>query len=382
MYLYNAFINSKAKDPVMKNNKNKSEISPRESKEMQKRHLEMFKMLLDKPMSANDITINLNDLDYKVNLRSVQRDLKAFNGTNGLLSEDDPSNSRRPLWRVHSFDFSSPKELDDTGALAIVIAQKQLASAAPPQINASLKDAFERAEKLLKQTNTEASRWYQRVRVISPSHFLKPPKLNKDVYDCIRDAALRNAVVKFSYKKHSHDEAKGIVATGLGLFYRETVAYFIAFDHEGNKIKHYPISRIEEANQAISAQPQHVNEFNIDEFEKSGFLAYRYGKPFRLQAIIFYSVQREIEDAHLGDNQVVTSISKNNEFKLLEVDVPYDLNLIQWLLARAAYLKVLGPPEFKLKFDEELRLAYNNVKNEQPFVPKEKNFGGKSGGAT
>jgi predicted DNA-binding transcriptional regulator YafY len=367
----------------MKNsNPHKSETSSRESKGMQKRHMEMYKMLIDKAMSVSDITSSLNDLGYKVNIRSVQRDLKAFNGTNGLLDETDPSNNSRQLWKVHSFDFSSPSELDDTGALAMVIAQKQLALAAPPQINASLKGAFERAEKLLKRVNTEASRWYQRVRVISPSHFLKPPKLNKDVYDCIRDAALRNAVVTFSYKKHSHDEAKGIVATGLGLFYRETVAYFIAFDHEENKIKHYPISRIEEANQSISAQPQHVNEFNIDEFEKNGWLAYRYGEPFRLQAIIFYSVQREIEDAHLGDNQVVTTISKDNEFKLLEVDVPYDLNLIQWLLARAAYLKVLGPPEFKLKFDEELRLAYDNVKHEQPFVPKEKNFGGKGSGAT
>ena len=84
-------------------------------------------------------------------------------------------------------------------------------------------------------------------------------------------------------------------------------------------------------------------------------------------------MQREIEEAHLGDNQVVSSIEGENDFKILELDVPYTLNLIQWLLARAAYLKVLGPPEFKAKFEEEVKRFFN-VNSEQSKVLKNKNL--------
>jgi hypothetical protein len=62
----------------------------------------------------------------------------------------------------------------------------------------------------------------------------------------------------------------------------------------------------------------------------------------------------------------------------LEVDVPYTLDLIQWLIARAPYLKILGPPVFKAKFEEEIKRAFANIENDEPHVPKEKNFGNKN----
>jgi predicted DNA-binding transcriptional regulator YafY len=219
-----------------------------------------------------------------------------------------------------------------------------------------------------------ASKWHKRVKVVNASYCLQPPKLDNEVFECIQDAALKNMVVRFDYKKHSHDEPSKIIATGLGLFYRGAVAYFIAVNHDSKRISTYPISRIVSAGQSIAINPESPDDFDFEHFANTNYLAYCYGRPFRLSAKIFLSVQREIEDAHLGDKQVVTPIEGDSKFKLLEVDVPYTLNLIQWLLARAAYLKVLGPPDFKAKFDEELRRAFANVESEMPQVPDDRNF--------
>lgn len=135
------------------------------------------------------------------------------------------------------------------------------------------------------------------------------------------------------------------------------------------------MTRISNVTTKVYEKAQGVDAFDFDEFEKMGYLDFRFGEPFRLKAMVFDSVRREIEEAHLGNNQVTTHIFGNDSFKILEVDVPYTLNLIQWLLARAAYLKVLGPPEFKTKFEEEVKRAFFNVDNHEPTVPEDKTFG-------
>jgi predicted DNA-binding transcriptional regulator YafY len=220
-----------------------------------------------------------------------------------------------------------------------------------------------------------ASLFHKRVKAINPSHLLQPPQIDEKVLMNIREAALSNRVIKFDYKKHPHDAAKTIIATGLGLYYRGSVAYFILFDHSSKLEVRYPLSRIITAKELGSESPQGVDTFDIDKYERENSLAYTYDDPFRLTAMIFLSVQREIEDAHLGDNQLVTPIEGNENFKLLKVDVPYTLDLIQWLIARAPYLKILGPPLFKAKFEEEIRRAFANIGDVEPYVPKNKNFG-------
>ena len=119
---------------------------------------------------------------------------------------------------------------------------------------------------------------------------------------------------------------------------------------------------------------QCLKNFEIDSYIKSNAESIVYGEPFRLKAVIFDSVEREVADAHLGDNQRITPYGSDERFKLLEVDVPFTLDLIQWLLARAAYLKVLGPKEFREKFEEEIRRMMYNVTHANPFVPKRRNF--------
>ena len=343
-------------------------------RETTKRHADMYEMLSEKSMSAKEVTEELNHRGFNISERSVQRDLNALKGFNGLIFKTVGITKRCRLWSVQTIDFTSPGKLDEAGALAIVTAQKQLELTAPSNVTASLQNAFDRANEIISQSNSRETKWHKRVRVVNPSHWLKPPILNDEDFNCIRTAVSNNEAIRFKYEKHSNDEPKQKLATALGLYYRGPVAYLIVFNHKYQTIENYPISRIKDPIISFTETAQGVDSFDFDDFVKTGFLAYRYGEPFRLQAMVFNSVRREIEEAHLGSKQTLTSLEDNDEFKLLEVDVPYTLNLIQWLLARAAYLKVLGPPEFKAKFEEEVKRAFFNVINERPNVPKEKNF--------
>jgi hypothetical protein len=336
----------------------------------------IMQILKNTSISAREITgiLAADPRIPKINVRTVQRDLERFEGSRGVTVNRE----QKPyLWQRitgESIELKKENKRRYELALAIMTAKKQLELTSPPEITTALKQVFNDAEILLNQTTETASLFHKRVKVINPSHLLQPPRLDAKVLMVLREAALFNRVIKFGYKKHSHDKAKKMIATGLGLYYRGSVAYFISFNHEYKTVVRYPVSRIVTAKETPTINPEGVNDFDIEKYEKENSLAYTYDKPFRLKAMIFLSIQREIEDAHLGENQSVTPIKGNETFKLLEVDVPYTLDLIQWLIARAPYLKILGPPAFKAKFDEEIKRAYSNVKNVEPKVPKEKNF--------
>jgi predicted DNA-binding transcriptional regulator YafY len=327
-------------------------------------------------ISAREITgiLAADPRISKVTVRTVQRNLEILDGSRGVTA----NKATAPyLWRRktgESIALTDENTRKHELALAIMTAKKQLELTAPPGITEALKEVFNDAELLLNQTNKPASLFHKRVKVINPSHLLQPPRLDEKVLMNIREAALFNRVIKFGYKKHPHDAAKVIIATGLGLYYRGSVAYFISFNHESKEVVRYPVSRIEAAIESIGIAPQGVNNFDIEQYEIENSLAYTYDKPFRLKAMIFLSIQREIEDAHLGENQSVTPIEGNETFKLLEVDVPYTLDLVQWLIARAPYLKILEPAPFEAKFKEEIKRAFENTKNKEPHVPKNKNF--------
>jgi predicted DNA-binding transcriptional regulator YafY len=345
-------------------------------KKTSRRIMKMIELVTLKPQTTSEIRQKLIAAgnEFKISIRVLERDLKALDGSYNIYREDNPKRKNGNVWVKDILGFSESKNNNITAALALVTARKQLSITAPPEIFGQLDVSFDHAATLLEKAGPNVAKWRQKVRVVNPSHWLKSPTLDLDVLKIIRASALNNYVVNVQYKAHPHDPAIKIKLTGLGLFYRGPVAYFIAYNHKRDAVRNYPISRIVSAADAVTESPKGVESFDIDEYENNHILAYSYGKPFRLKAKIFSSVQREIVDAHLGDNQVVTPLGEDDKFQLLEVDVPYTLNLIQWLIARAPYLKVLGPPEFKEKFEEEIMRAYYNVMHDEPLVPEAKNF--------
>lgn len=339
-----------------------------------KRQITMLGLITDKPQTTSQILKKLQKEEFTCGIRTVQRDLDALDGLFNIYSEENTDGTPGKLWVKDVLGFSESQKDNMAAAVALITAQKQLSISAPPEISEQLDASFERANRLLEKAGSDTANWVKKVKVINPSHWLKPPLLAEEVMTAVRLSALNNTALAIHYKEHPHDPPVEIIVTGLGLFYRGSVAYFIACNHKENDIRRYPISRITKAAELVTAIAQGVEGFDLDVYERNNKLEFKYGESFRLQTSIHYSVQREIEDAHLGDNQVVTIVGEDTKFKLLEVDVPYTLNLIQWLLARAAYLKVLGPPEFKAKFEEEVKRAYHNAINAEPDVPKARNF--------
>jgi len=300
--------------------------------------------------------------------RSVQRDIKSLDGLFGVYFDEDEK-----VWCLDRTDFDKLFELEDSVALALLVAEKQLAHITPSHILDPLESLFKRANSQLEHSESVAANWSKRVRVAPASHHLKPPKIRKDIYKRLINAALNQEAIKLAYHKHQGDEAKEIIVTALSIFYRGSVPYLICRDHAKDIIRQLPFSRISAVHDTLFDEPR-VENFSLAEYEKSGALAFRYGEPFELHLEIFNSVRREVEDSHLGENQKITPIQGHDTVFNMTVTVPYTLNLIQWLLARSPYLKVKAPADFRQKFYKELTRALQHDTAEHVEVPTEKTF--------
>ncbi|HET8816411.1 MAG TPA: WYL domain-containing protein [Pseudidiomarina sp.] len=343
-----------------------------DNKEVVLRCIYMLLALYERQRTVTELLEVLADRELKpVSERTIQRDLDTLDGHFGLHQAG--KQGRATLWAVDPVDFEELLELEDPVALALVVAEQQLDALGPMHTFDAVKPLFERARQQLAHRDTPASRWLQRVCVTSAGHRLLGPNLSAELNDRLQDVALRQAAVKLNYHRHQGDPAQTIEATALGMFYRGSVSYLIIRQRANGRIRQLPFSRISHIQESVTFAAD-VGDFQLKDYAHSGALAFRFGEPFRLKAVVFNSVRREIEDAPLGSDQELHEIPGQPYNRQLEVTVPYTLNLIQWLLARAPYLKVIGPDDFRERFKQELEQALRNMEAEHLEVPTQRSF--------
>ncbi|CAB0151719.1 hypothetical protein PSI9734_02087 [Pseudidiomarina piscicola] len=335
----------------------------------------MLLALYERPRTVDELLDYLADKQLpKVSKRSLQRNLEDLEGYFGLYRRERHALNSPDTWALAQPEFERLLELEDPVALALVIAQQQLEELGPVSVFAPVTSLFERAREQLAARTSTASKWLERVAVGASSHRLIGPDLNEEQAQRLLEVALKQVAVRLHYHPHQGDPAEVLRATALAVFYRGAVAYLVIRDHENDRLRQLPFSRISEVREVITEAPR-VHDFNLAEYRASGALAFKYGEPFWLEAIVFNSVRREIEDAPLGEGQELFELPEQPSCRLLKVKVPYTLNLIQWLLARAAYIKVISPVPFREKLREELKRALANFEGETLQVPKKRNFG-------
>lgn len=343
-----------------------------DNKEVVLRCIYMLLALYERSRTVAELLDVLAEREIKmVSERTIQRDLETLDGHFGL--HQSGKQGRANLWAVDPVDFERLLELEDAVALALVVAEQQLDALGPMHTFDAVKPLFERARQQLANRDTPASRWLERVRVTSAGHRLLGPNLQVDLNDRLQELALRQQAITLDYHRHQGDAAQTVEATALGMYYRGSVAYLIIRQRADGRIRQLPFSRISRVQEAVTFTAD-VGDFDLAHYSESGALAFRFGEPFQLRAIIFNSVRREIEDAPLGHDQVLHELPGQPYNRLLEVTVPYTLNLIQWLLARSPYLKIIGPEDFSSRFQQELEQALKNMQSENLEVPTQKSF--------
>lgn len=326
-------------------------------------------------LTTETIFARLQATRHEVTLRTVQRDLLAMDGLFGIYGATEAQTTR---WHVKP--QTNDSVFNDEAAFAVLFTRLQLKQTGQKTLLKRLSSIYDYAKSVLKHRNNDLTAWYRSVRFTSSELQLRAPLLNEELLQQLNRDILEKNIVKLDYVKHQGDVAREYTVTALGLLHRGKVPYLIARMYEENEPKHpmdrirqFPVSRITGVRPTLFAKPQ-VCSFDFDEYLRSSTANYQIGKPFRLELEIFDSVRREIEDAHLGANQLIKPIPGQDKNWRLEVDVQYNQNLIHWLFGRSPYLKVIGPKPFRDMFYQDLKNALEHGEREQIEIAQEKTF--------
>lgn len=332
--------------------------------------IERIKALLDvKPMSARELAQKLKE-DYGIDVdeRTVLRDLNDSVGKSGIRKHGKPKHRSPQLWThtAPTLDQSTKKnkgpDFNEAAALATLIAERHLEGIRHPQLMIKLKPLFEFAHQVL-EYNTEnhslIANWNRSVEYAPSDHQLQAPDIDARLFERLLGAVFKRELIEVDYAHHQGDAPTKRRGNALGIIYRGRVPY-LAFrflkNHPDDRdyTRFLPISRILAA-RAVLTDTQVVAEFNLADESKRFNMTI--GDDFVLEMQIFDSVRREIQDAHLGKNQVIRPIEGHSTIFWLQVEVPYNQNLVNWLIARSPYLKVLGPEPFRRMFYRDIKRA-------------------------
>lgn len=194
---------------------------------------------------ASEIATRLNDANYDVSVRTVQRDLKELSEIFPIELND--KNSRDYGWRwIKGANLDIPG-MSVSEALAMRLVETHLKQLLPDTMLEGLYGVFSTAKSKLdqveKQNNNHSKDWLNKVRIVPPTQPMLPPAVNQEIQADIYQALLENRQVAASYQPMSSNQPKEYLLHPLGLIMRGAVSYLVASARDYAEARLYALHR-------------------------------------------------------------------------------------------------------------------------------------------
>ena len=232
-----------------------------------------------RPLNAADLHKKVLEAGYPCTLRTTQRDLK-------MLSEHfqiDINEDGKELfysWNESAKGLTIPA-LTPHDSLLLTLAQKHLEDLLPARVMNSMKSFFLAAEQNLDATQAERDKgWLSKVRVVSATQPLLPPKIKREVLEAIGSALYSDNYLNVRYDNRRGDRKEASIKP-LGLVQQGVRLYLVA------QFETYDNYRILAINRIISAELSALafkrpDDFDLQAYDDEGKFGMGDGKRIRL----------------------------------------------------------------------------------------------------
>ena len=277
-------------------------------------------------ISASELHAQLVDRGMVRDIRTIQRLLEVLSEKFDI-ERDDQSKPYGYRWKERSAGLALPY-LSEQESLLLQLAQQQLSLLLPSAMMRSLNTFFEQARSNLNtQSDAKlAKQWMSKVRVVSTTQPLLPPKIHPEVFDAISNALYSNHWLEIVYQNAS-GETKQSEIMPLGLAQQGTFLYLVArfkdYDNERSLALHRFIS-VKKLDRMFERPP----EFNLQKYDDSGRFGFGDGEYIKLTLKIKKHAGLHIVEAPLAKDQAV--VEDGDCFKISATIVDTDI-LDKWL---------------------------------------------------
>lgn len=310
------------------------------------RQWKMLRMIprLPRKIGTADLMQKLEDADFNVDLRTIQRDLNQLSEVLPLTS--DQAKPQGWAWKEAAEQFDIPG-MEPQVALAFHMAEVHLRSLLPASTVDTLEPWFSAARRVLDEHGNGISHWPEKIRVLPRGLPQKAPEIDADVQAKVYQAVLQERQLQISYGREA-DSRRDYVIHPIALVVRNQIVYLVCVFEGFDDIRQLAMQRIHSA-EVLNASVQKPVGFSLDDYISQGAFGLVFGEVFlRLEARLMRHLEIHLRETAIAEDQVIEDIDEN--FVRLAATVPDTLELRLWLNSFGEEIEVLGPPALRDEF--------------------------------
>jgi predicted DNA-binding transcriptional regulator YafY len=277
-------------------------------------------------ITAPELHQQLADAGFERNMRTIQRQLEVLSEIYDI-DRDDSTKPYRYCWKERAKGLSLPS-LSAQESLLLTLAEEQLSSLLPAKLMKSMEGFFAQARgQLGGETATHREReWLEKVRVVSTSQPLLPPKINSTVFEQVSNALYGNYWLDVDYRNAAGKQTNarvmplGLAQQGPRLY---LVCRFDGYDNERSLALHRMLSA-----STTSFTFERPKDFNLKQYDDDGRFGYGDGKLIQLSFSIEKEAGYHLLESPLSEDQQV--IELDNAYQIMATVV--DSAMLEWWL--------------------------------------------------
>lgn len=305
--------------------------------------LELLKRIpRNRKASAPELHKALNEAGFQRDLRTVQRQLDEL-AHEFDIERDDRSKPYGYQWKSNARGLSVPG-LNEKESLLLSLAEQHLRNLLPSEVMRSMQPFFDQARRnLAPQTDRlptarQAREWLGKVKVVSTSQPLLPPRIAPQVFDAVTTALYSNTWLDVTYRNAAGGSTKSTVMP-LALAQQGTRLYLVCRFRGFSDNRSLALNRLATAH-ATGLQFQRPTDFDLQQFDNAGGFGFGSGRKIKLEFLIRKEAGVHLVESKLSDDQTEKVEGDNLRIR---ATVSETEQLKWWLRGFGREVQVLSP---------------------------------------
>ena len=272
-------------------------------------------------------TITTKELHEQLADTEVSRDLRTIQRQVEMLSEhfeierDDRSKPYGYRWKESAKGMGLPM-LSEQESLLLTLAEQHLRSLLPAGLMKSMDGFFVQARKNLAPYNDEKGKrereWLEKVRVVSTTQPLLPPKIKPKVFEEVSNALYANLWLNVDYENAAGKRTEADVMP-LGLAQQGTRLYLVCRFKDYDNERSLALHRMNSA-KASEFSFERPKDFDLQKYDDDGRFGYGVGKRIKLTICIEKEAGFHLLESKLSEDQEVKELEEAYEISATVVD--------------------------------------------------------------
>ena len=271
-------------------------------------------------ITAKELHEQLADTEVGRDLRTIQRQMEMLSDY-FEIERDDRSKPYGYRWKENAKGMGLPM-LSEQESLLLSLAEQYLRSLLPAGLFRTMDGFFVQARKNLDPYNEEKGKrereWLKKVRVVSTTQPLLPPKIKPGVFEQVSNALYANHWLKVDYENPAGKRTRADVMP-LGLAQQGPRLYLVCrFDGYDNE-RSLALHRINSA-QASTLTFERPKDFDLEKYDNDGRFGYGEGKRIKLTFCIDKAAGFHLLESPLSEDQQVKELDDTYQITATVVD--------------------------------------------------------------